>query len=571
MRKITVDPLARHAHAFQLTLGNAILQELQTKNIRIPQNKKEDPQFSNFIHALNTNDWLAAAYFLSTGESSTLQRLLKQENTLLAHLGKRHLTVLFQAAESFYQDRDAWRGQLQEAYLFGTLPAYGPTVVDGNPVNAPYIFKAGVAKHGRNLTSLIPVFHEYEKINQLYHKPATSTEGAPIRFTQGHNWSYCHARMDLADPKVFHPKKKRVLMNWDAHRDLSPPFRHLSQELAILSDLIPYNNERLLKLIRNADTKQELVEVSAMISIAGWILPLLHSRKFEHEDVSELIIVLPQEAQQTSQKNYWPPYGTHIMQIGHSVADSDEIEKIYNELDRLEPLVELPGPEGENGKRALQRVQNRLATLAQSDGFKAIQSTSEDSRLRTVRQSVSGLVQDTRKIKVHLVDPDNLSGIFKKIGNADIYLSVDVDFSGTAHLGGWYNEVNPIPHYPLNNNSDEEARHVELIQRFESFYQQAAKQIKGVSIANSPDYTADESRRRPASKIMEILTKNVSQDQPDWISGEAHRIVPPKLENHPLHNFLIPAAAALGISLTTALFWHYNRTQKLQALSETDV
>ena len=68
-----------------------------------------------------------------------------------------------------------------------------------------------------------------------------------------------------------------------------------------------YTDFGSVKLIRNANTKQELVEVSAMISIAGWILPLLHSREFEHEDVSELIIVLPQEAQQTSQENYWPP------------------------------------------------------------------------------------------------------------------------------------------------------------------------------------------------------------------------------------------------------------------------
>ena len=438
IRNATLDPLARYAHASNLTLGNAILRELQSKGAEIPPKHKDAVEFHNFIHALNTNDWLAAAYFLHAGNSPTLRKLVEQGNSLVAHLGNSHLALLYQAANGFDKDRDQWRGQLQEIYQFGKLPAYGPSIVNGNPVDAPYIFKAGVAKHGQNLTSLMPIFQEYEKINQLYQKPATSTEGAPIRFTQGHNWSYCHARMDLADPKVFHPRKKRVLMNWDAHRDLSPPFRHLSQEMAILSELIPYNNERLLKLIRNADTKQELVEVSAMISIAGWILPLLHSREFEHEDISELIIVLPKEAQQTCKENYWPPYGTYEMQVGHTAVDLKEIESIYEAMDMLEPIAEMPGIEGENGKRALNHIKSRVAAFGKTDGFKGLQSISKDSRFRTVRQSVSNLVQETRQINVHVVDSDDLSAIIEKVGDADIYLSIDVDFSGTAHLGGWY-------------------------------------------------------------------------------------------------------------------------------------
>ncbi len=574
----TSDLLARYAHASRLTLGDAILQDLQSKRGQSKRgqskrdggtaNQKADVHFQNFIHVLNMNDWLGAAYFLYAGDSQTLQRLVQEENRLLAHLGNNYLALLYAAAEHFDKDRNEWRGQLQEAYQFGTLPAYGPTVINGTPVKAPYIFKSGVAQHGRNLISLMPIFQEYEKINQLYQQPAKTTEGAPIRFTQGHNWSYSHARLDLSDPTLFPPNTKRVLMNWDAHRDLSPPFGHLSRELALVKGLIPHDTDRLLKLVQNASSKEEFVEVAGMMSIAGWILPLLHTKEFQYEDVSELIIVLPKEAQQTSKEDYWPPYGTHEMQIGHTAVDFEEIENFYDLLDALQPLAEMPGEAGEKGKRALKHLKKRLAAFGTMEGFEGVQSVSNDPRLRTVRQSVSCLVQEPRDIKVHIVDPDNLNAILEKIGTADIYLSVDVDYAGTVHLGGWQNVANSIPHYPLNNSPEEEARHLQLIECFETFYRKAAKQIKAVSIANSPDYTADESRRRPASKIMDILTQGTAQAQPGWISGAAGRIAPPRLMHHPFRGLLISVAGALGISLTAALFWHFLRTKNLQRETE---
>ena len=95
----TSDLLARYAHASRLTLGDAILQDLQSKRGQSKRgqskrdggtaNQKADAHFQNFIHALNMNDWLGAAYFLYAGDSQTLQRLVQEENRLLAHLGNK--------------------------------------------------------------------------------------------------------------------------------------------------------------------------------------------------------------------------------------------------------------------------------------------------------------------------------------------------------------------------------------------------------------------------------------------------------------------------------------------------
>ena len=557
VNRVRNERIAQNAHLWNSTLGNTLIKDLSNRRWDLPT-QSQDPEFWNFIHALNTSDWIAAAYFLFAGKSQILQRTCGTDGTLCFWMAKRYLDPLYQAADRFGQDRKEWQGQLQEAYQFGKLPADGPSVAEGESVAIPYVSKQGVVQHGRNLTRLIPIFQEYEKINQLYQRPGRTETGATIRFTQGHNWSYSHARVDLIDQNLFPEEGRRILINWDAHRDLSSPFRHLSEELAFLTKWMQIDKDRLLWLIRHGESREEIAEVSSMMSIAGWIIPLLYSRHFTHQEISETILVVPREAIETADNSYWPGYGTHTLGVGYAAIDFEEISELYQLLDqnKLHPASL------ESDRKPIMNFPDTLQKRLKNGEWKSLQSVSSAPQLQTISDEVSEIVQGIHNVKVHIMDPDYLDAIQKKIGNASVYLSVDVDFAGTTHLGGWYTASNPTPHYPLNRTEAEEMRHLQLINQFQHFYRVNAENIKAVSVANSPDYTAEEVRRRPAAKILEVLTANVSADQPDWLSGESNRVIPPQLQKHPARHLLVSLAGILGISITAALFWHYLRTKK---------
>ena len=269
------DRIARNAHAWKLTIGETLIEDLSRRKWN-NATKRTDSIFFQFIHALNTSDWLRAAYILQSGKSVTLENARSSSNLLLASMVNQILEPLFYAADRFQRDRSEWQADLQQAYQFGTLPAYGPRIVDGQSVTSPYAARTEVVEHGRNLTRLIPTFQEYEKINQRYQKPAHTQTGAAIHFTQGHNWTFAHARKELLDKNIFSRERRRILVNWDAHRDLSSPFGHLSQEMSLLMQWMQIDRDRLLRLVRHAKTPEEIAEVTSMISIAGWILPLLY-------------------------------------------------------------------------------------------------------------------------------------------------------------------------------------------------------------------------------------------------------------------------------------------------------
>ena len=74
------------------------------------------------------------------------------------------------------------------------------------------------------LLEIEPLYRQLEVINQVNQKPAKTMTGAPIRVGQGHNMTYAHARWDLSNPEIFKPHRKKILVNWDAHRDTGDPF-----------------------------------------------------------------------------------------------------------------------------------------------------------------------------------------------------------------------------------------------------------------------------------------------------------------------------------------------------------
>ena len=557
------DRIARNAHAWKLTIGETLIEDLSRRKWN-NATERTDSIFFQFIHALNTSDWLTAAYILQSGGSITLEKARSSSNLLLAFMVKQSLEPLFYAADRFHRDRVEWQGDLQQAYQFGTLPVYGPRIVDGRSVTSSYADDADVVEHGRNLTRLIPTFQEYEKINQRYQKPAYTQTGATIHFTQGHNWTFAHARKELLDKNTFSREQRRILVNWDAHRDLSSPFGHLSREMSLLMQWMQIDRDRLLRLVRHAKTPEEISEVTSMISIAGWILPLLYVQQFSDEYLSEIVLVVPREAMKTSREDYWPDYGSYTMDVGHAAIDDDEIDKIHQQLNQNLPSNASSESFTKSSSSLPSIFFEQIKTLQNNGAFKSIQSISSHPSFQTVSEEMSAILQNAHNVKVHIVDPDDPDTIDRILNGAELYLSVDVDFAGTNHLGGWYSDTNPVPHYPLNETPEEEARHKQLIERFEAFFRRNSGTIKGVSVANSPDYTADEARRRPAARILEILTTGATGEQPDWVSAESSRSIPDPLQNHPSRHLLMSLAGILGISITAALIWHYSRCNQIK-------
>jgi len=556
------DRVATAAHRQKLTIGDTLVTDFVRLENEVAT-ETEDQDFWQFIHALNSSDWITAAYYLHGGQSQTLQRARTRPDSLLHSMAQRNLDPLYQAADRFHQDRSEWQDQLQQAYQFGKLPVYGPRVVDGKNTTVPYASRSDVIVHGRNLTRLIPVFQEHEKINQLYQKPGHTRTGAAIRFTQGHNWSFGHLLTDLLEEKNG-PQQRRVLVNWDAHRDLSSPFGHLAGEMSLLMQWMQIDHDRLLRLIRNAKTPQELVEVTSMISIAGWILPLLYSQRLARENHSEIVLVVPREAMDTSNEGYWPDYGTHSIELGQTLFDHQQVDRLHQLIDQHESHHASPNSDDQSEADARHSVLQQLHANQKGVSLKSLQSFSSKSNLGTLHDALSEIVQEPHDVTVHIVNPDHPDSIQRHLVDAHIYLSVDVDFAGTTQLGGSYSTSNPSPHYPLNSTPQEESRHLQLIERFREFYDQNSENIRSVSVANSPDYTAAEERRRPAAKIFDILTVGASEDQPNWLLGESNRLTPPQLQTHPTRSLLISLAGILGISVTGALFWHYLRCGRIK-------
>ncbi len=151
------DRVAARAHEWNSTIGDSLINDLSRSGWDIPT-AVNDPDLWQSIHALNTSDWLTASYFFNAENSPTLNRIRRARKTLFHWIATHRLNPLYRVADRFRQDRSEWQGQLQRAYQFGKLPAYGPSGGEGNTASSPYASKSEVIAHGRNLTRLIPTF-----------------------------------------------------------------------------------------------------------------------------------------------------------------------------------------------------------------------------------------------------------------------------------------------------------------------------------------------------------------------------------------------------------------------------
>ena len=453
-----------------------------------------------FFHALDMSDWFDAATLLhQTLPPQTVAELSSRgpSATLMRGLSRLH-----RAWQYLNSTRLQWEKEYFVAYAFGRMPALA-TADPATPMCPRY---DGQAEHHANaITILAPLFHALETLNQRFLRPGHTREGAPIRATQGHNFSYCHFATELADKSRFPDAQRTVLINWDAHADLSDPFENPRL-------LLPDAFNTLL----SADTYAQRAVVASYMSIAGWILPLVYQGILPGGLTTEVVWVVPKEAIETS-KGYMEPYGRYEMVVGDWRLPTDL------EQTKAHSTVKM-GDWNVPGSIEIRRYSDRK-TLCSIDS--------------------PDLLGNKRTCVVHIVDADDEGRLAELVEGANIALSIDADYSGTREPG-----LTPrrgyLPHYPLNEDAKAQARHDQLLDRLAGFFSRFHDQVRAVTVANSPNFTVDEGTRRPVAKILQIVTEGANREQPEWLVGEINRGAPGRGGSSSLG--LRTAAAAGGLA-----------------------
>src|SRR3990167_3294539 len=359
-----------------------------------------------------------------------------------------------------------------------------------------------------------PIFKELEIHNQLFQQPARTKAGAPIRYAQGHNMSFAHMARDFKNPKIFQPGRKKIVVTWDAHNDMA----NLDAPRTEMAGI-----EERLERVKDND---ELDIVTASnIDEGEWLRLLIsHGTLDDGNQPIEIAWVVPKEAFITASKKYRYSYRDYYVEIGRSAQG-----KIL-----IKPNPDKNPPTG--------------------------------SELDTIE------LADIRKVTLHILDPDNLDAIAKVIGDAQIYLTADADFAGTVEPNNLHVPTGNQPHYLVNRSPQEEARHAQLIGQIGKFSDRFGNQIKAVDIANSPNYTADEERRKPNAEILETLVGDHLESQPDWVRGEFERIAPPEKKCGRSWGRIV-TGVGFGVApfagLTVALEFHRRRAVRVRQAEKT--
>lgn len=480
------QPLLAELNRRQSTVGEALdfaVTKNSTDETTRPRNSTE---WRSFLHALDTSNWLEASLYFSATEISGPcgQALSSTPYYSLV----RALKVLGQGWDYLTANHDQWQDEYFIAYAFGKMPA----LASGSP-NQPPIPQNNeeIEKHVTAIHHVAPLFHALEMVNQLYQNPGSTVSGAPVRITQGHNFSFAHFSTDLQDEELFSPDQSVVLVNWDAHADLSEPFDN---------PRIPVQDG--FGMLQRSKSFSERILAASFLSIAGWILPVVYQGWLTRpQRKTKLVWVVPKEAMETS-KGYMEPYGAYSLSVGDWLLP-DSIEEIS-------------------------QFSTRSVTDSNIPGSTEIRRFSEHSTLKSI--SSPDLLRNAQACELHIVNPDNTSEIDRLLENEQIALSIDADFAGTREPG-----TKPrrgyLPHYPLNGNEKDRKRHVELVQQLGEFCHKFGDQIRAVSIANSPNFSVDEELRKPVSRILRLITSKSKRKQPRWVDNEISRSSAPQLQS----------------------------------------
>ena len=519
--EVQIRPLLATIQSQQLSVGEAVA-EIVNKQSALPP-LADSQSWKQFLHALDMSNWLEASFFLSD-PAFRLQLRRLAEGTSIAGLFEA-LEQVREAWEYLQSTRSEWEKDYFVAYALGKMPALStasasqPAVPDYDPL---------ASQHSAALFELSTLFHALEIFNQRFQKPGRTEQGAPVRFTQGHNFSYAHLAEDLRDRNLFDSDRETILVNWDAHADLGGPFENPRMLL-----------DGAFDLLRNAETFAQRVVASSSMSIAGWILPLIQQGLLDSsENISKIVWVVPKEARLSS-NNYMEPYGEYSFVVGEWL---------------------LPESKQEIASQSSSNIGDWNIP-----GSTEIRKFGEPPMLRSVANQE--LLSQQHQCKLYLVDPDDLSGLAELVGQAQIALSIDADFSGTREPG-LIPRKGHLPHYPLTEGKEAEARHKALLGQLAKFVATHDEHIRTISIANSPNFTVNEDTRKPVAQILKnIFTEDLGA-QPDWIANEIARIAPSGVGNSSdFFSGAMTVGGISGIALTAGLLIReHNRLRKLREL-----
>ena len=519
---IFVRPLVAAVQQEQQTTGQAIARILS----QTPTSERRN-YWQRFLHALDMSNWIEAAAFLADvsfqAKITDLAAATPVSNLIQA---LRRLQI---AWDYLLSTRSFWDEKYFVAYAFGKMPALATSNIAQSPLPD---YDPIAESHASVIHGMAPLFHALEVLNQRFQNPGKTASGAQIRFTQGHNFSYAHTSHTLLHDELIPVGKRKLLINWDAHADLSEPFDN---------PRIPLEDS--FNRLQAAATFSERVVVSSSMSIAGWILPLIYEGLLNSSsDVSEIIWVVPKESQLTS-KNYMEPYGEYSFVVGDW---------------ELPPTIE-----------EVEKSSTSKVGTWNVPGSVEIRRFSDKETLRSVNSR--DIINNQRQCKLHIVDPDNVPRLIELIDGSDFVLSIDADFAGTREPG-----LSPrrgiLPHYPLTGGKEETARHGQLIGQLAEFVRQTGQQIRSVSIANSPNFTVNEGTRRPVAKILQIVTGENSISQPGWITNEINRTPPRETAGgSDILSTLLVAGGISGLTMFASLLtrdWY--RLRKVRSLLFTE-
>ena len=161
-------------------------------------------------------------------------------------------------------------------------------------------------------------------------------------------------------------------------------------------------------------------------------------------------------------------------------------------------------------------------------GQTEIRSYSEWPPFRSL--NAPNLLLNPRSFLLKIVDADDATAIEAAIGDANMFLSVDVDYSGTWEHGNGSSSRTTTA-ISAERELGSAARHRQLIDRFAAFYQQFKSQIRSVSVANSPGYTVDEESRKPVADISPRSPRATFKNQPQWVPAEWDRVADPAIDS----------------------------------------
>ena len=239
--------------------GQAMQTMVADLGMPMPESPIDQSNWPGFCHALDMSNWIEAANYLY---GSPLAKSFPQatQDQAVARCLKSWPNSM--ALGTFCSARKPMEARAVRGLCVWKDAGTGGTV--GRRWKLPGKRSRGPASNQVDRRRRSPISTTGNAQSAISTARSTSA-GAAIRFTQGHNFSYAHAASARPDERLFPPGRKKVVVNWDAHADLGDPFANPYIQL-----------DKPFDRLRSANSPDATIQIASSMSIAGWILPLIY-------------------------------------------------------------------------------------------------------------------------------------------------------------------------------------------------------------------------------------------------------------------------------------------------------